>query len=514
MESEISYNWLVKDALTRYHERDAFVLGNRRVTYAEAWALVERFVAVFKASGLGRGEGVAILSPNTPELWLAQVATYIAGGRFTGLSTLGSLEDHVYVCDDAEICILVMAESYGELGREVMDKAKTVKKLLSILPGVGIQFDGIDPLEDQPSSAESAGGQVAWLQYTGGSTGRPKGVMLTQRGLVHQTLSHLASWAIPEEPRYLAAASITHGSGLPVLPILLRGGTVVLMSAFDPEHWLRTVEEEQINYAFVVPTMLYALLDQASLDRFDLSSLQTVSYGAAPTSPVRILEAIDRIGPVFQQVYGQTEVAGVGTTLRRDDHDPRSPERLASCGRSVVGAEVAVLAESTDPVPDGDVGELCIRTRAAMRGYRNLPAETAEVMRDGWVRTGDMARRDDDGFIYLVDRKKDMIISGGFNIFSREVEAVLEQHSGVESVAVIGVPDEKWGEAVCAVVVRKPGTTASEAELTEHVRIRKGGMYVPKSIIFEEVLPTTALGKIDKKILREPYWGKQTREIH
>jgi fatty-acyl-CoA synthase len=338
--------------------------------------------------------------------------------------------------------------------------------------------------------------------------------MLSQRNLVQQTFSHLASWGIPEEPRYLAAGSITHASGLPVVPTLLRGGTVVLMSAFDPSAWLHLVESEHINYAFVVPTMLYSLLDEPSLKTRNLSSLHTVNYGAAPMAPTRLKEGIDRIGPVFQEVYGQTEVLGVGTTLRRDEHDVDDLELLTSCGRSVAGAEVQVFDESMERVEAGEVGELCIRTRAAMIGYHNRPEESAQALRNGWVCTGDMARQDDRGFFYLVDRKKDMIVSGGYNVFSREVEASLETHPAVKDVAVIAIPDEKWGEAVCAVVVRRSSVTASEPELVAHVRSSKGSIYAPKKIVFADDLPTTALGKVDKKALREPYWQGHTRSIH
>lgn len=187
--------------------------------------------------------------------------------------------------------------------------------------------------------------------------------------------------------------------------------------------------------------------------------------------------------------------------------------RLASCGRAVVGAVVVVLDEDGNEVPAGEVGELCVRTRGAMLGYRNLPEETAAVLRDGWVRSGDMARQDDEGFFYLVDRKKDMIISGGFNVYAREVEDVVSTHPSVASVAVIGIPDDKWGEAVCAIVVPREGQSVDPAELTAFVKERKGSLHAPKSVKFVDVLPTTAVGKIDKKVLREPYWAGQSRQV-
>jgi fatty-acyl-CoA synthase len=514
MVPEVSYNALIVEALGRYPEREAFVIGRRRITYAESAAAVSSFVAMFEQRGVRQGNSVALLSPNSPESWFVQAATCLLGGQFTGLQLLGSVDDHAYICDDADVTVLVAAEKYQEHAREVLERSATIEHL--ILVGDQGAADDMEHvgLGRTLDAGPAVGGDVAWLMYTGGTTGRPKGVMVPQRALVQQTLSHLASWGIPEQPRYLAAGPITHAAVLPILPTLLRGGTVVLMSAFDPEHWVRLVQDEQINLGFLVPTMLYSILDHASVETANLSSLETVTYGAAPTSPARLIEAIDRVGPVFQQVYGQTEIIAVGTSLRRDEHDPSRPDLLTGCGRAVVGAQVAVLGEQGDALPAGEIGELCVRTRAMMLGYRNRPEETAAAIRDGWVRTGDMAHQDDRGFFYLVDRKKDMIISGGHNIYSREVEDALADHPAVADAAVIGIPHEKWGEAVCAVVVRRPDHAVNEAELTSFVRDRKGSLYAPKMISFVEALPVTTTGKVDKKVLRAPYWSDLERSIN
>jgi fatty-acyl-CoA synthase len=299
-----------------------------------------------------------------------------------------------------------------------------------------------------------------------------------------------------------------------VLPTLARGGTVVTLPAFDPEQWLRTVQTERISCALTVPTMLHAILDHTKPEDHDLSSLQTILYGAAPMSPTRLLEAHERIGPVFQQIYGQTENVGTATTLRRDEHDPADPERLASCGRSILGVDVAVLDDDGNEVPAGDNGELAVRGRATMLGYQNLPDETAAAFHDGWLRSGDMARRDDDGFFYIVDRKKDMIISGGFNIYAREVEDILTTHPAIANAAVIAIPDDKWGEAVHAVIVTRPGMTVDQHELADYVKSRKGAMYAPKSLETVDTLPTNAVGKTDKQQLRDPYWAGQDRQVH
>jgi fatty-acyl-CoA synthase len=511
--TELTCSTLVAEALTRYSDRDAFVCGARRVSYREAAAITGQLNRALARHGVRRGHAVAHLGPNAPEAWLAQAASYLAGAHFTGLQGSGSVADHAVVCDDASARVLFAAESYAEHAEAVVRESATLTGVIHLSDAGGVVGEPLPgSIAVEPGSAVAD--DIAWMPYTGGTTGRPKGVMLSQRAMVQQTLSHLSSWGIPERPRYLAAAPISHASGLPVLPVLLRGGTVVLMPGFDPDAWLRIVQEERINYAFVVPTMIYALLDNAKPEDYHLGSLGAVAYGAAPTSIPRLLEAIDRIGPVMHQVYGQSEVAGTATSLRSDEHDPRRPERLGSCGRAVVGADVAVLNDEHVRLPIGEVGELCVLTRAAMSGYRNRPEETAESMRDGWIHTGDMAYRDDAGFFYLVDRKKDVIISGGFNVYSREVEDALAELPCVASVAVIGIPDAKWGEAVCAVVVRQGGDIVREADLIQHVRDRKGPVFAPKSIQFLDELPVTPLGKIDKKQLREPFWKDHGRNIH
>ena len=504
---------VIVEAFGRYPRREAFVQGDRRLTYAQCSEIVGRLMSVYVSHGVAPGSGVAMLSPNRAESWLAQAAAYLLGCSFTGLQLLGGTDDHVFICDDAVARLLIVDESCADRGREIRERSGSLQAVLVLgADGSSKQWGVVTPMG---LSAGGAGEEdVAWLQYTGGTTGRPKGVILPQRAIVAQTMSYLASCGIPEQPIYLAASPITHAAVLPVLPTLARGGTVVTLPGFDPEQWLRTVETERINCAVTVPAMLHAILDNTKPEDHDLSSLQTIMYGAAPMSPTRLLEAQDRIGPVFQQIYGQAENVGTATTLRRDEHDPTNPERLASCGRSVIGMDVAVLDDNGDEVPAGEIGELAVRGRATMLGYQNLPDETAAAFHDGWLRSGDMARTDDDGFFYIVDRKKDMIISGGFNIYAREVEDVLTTHPAIANAAVIGIPDDKWGEAVHAIIVTRPDMTVNQRELAEYVKSRKGAMYAPKSLEAVDTLPTTTVGKTDKHQLRAPFWVGQARQVH
>jgi fatty-acyl-CoA synthase len=249
--------------------------------------------------------------------------------------------------------------------------------------------------------------------------------------------------------------------------------------------------------------MIYALLDHTTPGEHDLSSLEVMLYGAAPIAPGRLTEALDRFGPKLVQLYGQTECAGVTSSLLREEHDPVDrPELLTSCGRPAVGTRVAVLDESDHEVAPGTPGEVCVRSQAVMSGYWKLPELTAETLRNGWLHTGDIGIRDATGFLHIVDRKKDMIITGGFNVFPKEIENVLSSHPDVASVAVVGQPDPKWGEAVTAYVVPRKGATLDVEELKSHVRMAKGAHQTPKDVVVVESLPMTLVGKIDKKQLR------------
>ncbi|ORV51703.1 acyl-CoA synthetase [Mycobacterium europaeum] len=513
-----NYSSLIVEALTRYPTREAFVLGDRRVTYAEAADTTARIQRVMHDHRVGRGCGVGVLSPNAPEVFMTQAAAFLSGARYSGLHPMGSISDHVFLCDDAEIELLVVHPKFAEAAAIIAERAASVRHVLTIGPTGGfpdlLELAGRvapGPLRALPVDEE----EVGWLQYTGGTTGKPKGAMLSHRALVQEVQSLTAGWGLPENPRYLAASPITHAAVLPLLPTLLRGGTVVLQQGFDPDAWLRAVEAERVNYTFLVPTMLYTLLDKTDPGAVETSSLETLVYGAAPMSAARIEEAQEVFGPVLLQVYGQTECMGMTTSLRKDEHDPvRRPELLASCGRPVPGVEVQLLDDAGSPVADGEIGEIAVRSRNLMNGYWKRPDETAAALRGGWLHTGDMARRADDGFFYIVDRKKDMIVTGGFNVFAKEVEDAIAAHADVSAVAVIGVPDEKWGEAITAFVVARPDATIDADQLIASVRARKGPHQAPKRLEIVTDLPMTAVGKIDKKALRARHWADRSRQIN
>jgi fatty-acyl-CoA synthase len=312
----------------------------------------------------------------------------------------------------------------------------------------------------------------------------------------------LTEWEWPAEVCQLLCAPLSHAGGAMILPTLIRGGSVHVMAVFDPGKALETIERERISCVLLVPTMIAALLDHPDIATRDLSSLEAIYYGAAPISTGLLRQGIERLGPVFFQFYGQTEAPMTVCVLRRAEHLADDPERLASCGRPVPWVRVSLRDDQGREVPDGTPGELCVQGPLLMGGYWKKPDQTCEALQGGWLRSGDVAVRRPDGFLAIVDRKKDMIITGGFNVFAREVEAVIEECEGVAACAVIGTPDEKWGEVVTAVVVARAGMTIDEPALIAAVREHKGAVQAPKRVVYRDSLPLTGLGKPDKKRLR------------
>jgi fatty-acyl-CoA synthase len=433
----------------------------------------------------------------------------------TALHPLGSLDDQLDQIADAQAEILVVdGRAFAARGAELAQRAASLSQVFTIGPA----DYGVDLL----AAAEAAGAtnaldlagidDVAALNYTGGTTGKSKGALRRHREYAPFAAAILGDFEIPADPRFLAVAPISHVAGTKVLPVLIRGGSVHLQKGFDPEAVLALIASERINFALLVPTMIYVLLDHPGLDAADLSSLELLLYGASPMSPSRLVEGLARIGPVFSQLYGQTECYPV-SVLRKSDHDVRRPDLLESCGFPVAACDVRILDDEDHEVAVGEPGEICVRGPQTMVEYWKRPEDTAATLRNGWLHTGDIARADERGYLFILDRKKDMIVSGGFNIYPREVEDVLSAHADVAMVAVIGVPDAKWGEAVTAMIVPRAGSRPAADELIALVKQRKGPAHAPKHVEIVDNLPTTAVGKVDKKVLRAKYWAGQKRMV-
>jgi fatty-acyl-CoA synthase len=502
-------------ALARYPSRTAFSWPGGSITYRGATDLIGRIQSVFVRLGLQPGTRVAFLTANRADTWCAGVAAQLSRLAITWLHPLGSLDDQLFQIEDSESQMLVVdAAIFGNRGGELAAKASVLKAVFTLGPA-GYGTDLLQAVEDAGSATPQclAGpNDIATLNYTGGTTGKSKGALRYHREYGGFAGAILADFEIPETPSYLTVAPISHVAGTKVLPTLMRGGTVHMLKGFDPEAVLSTIQRERINFTLFVPTMIYVLLDHPNLPKTDLSSLELLLYGASPMSPSRLIEGLERIGPVFSQLYGQTECYPA-SVLRKADHDPNNPELFLSCGFPIAACQMKILDDDDREVATGEAGEICIRASHVMAEYWKRPEQTAETLKNGWLHTGDIAKADERGYMYILDRKKDMIVSGGFNIFPREVEDVLSTHADVAMVAVVGVPDDKWGEAVTAIVVARAGARPDEQALIELVKQRKGSAHAPKHIKFVTELPMTGVGKVDKKALRASFWAGRERMV-
>jgi fatty-acyl-CoA synthase len=502
-------------ALQRYPSRTAFSWPGGSLSYQGAIDLIGCVQAVFMRLGLEPGTRVAFLSANRADSWCAGVAAQLSRLAITWLHPLGSLDDQLFQLEDSEARMLVVdAAAFRDRGGTLAAKAEGVSTVFTLGPadyGVNL-LAAIEQAGHATARCLAGPDDIATLNYTGGTTGRSKGALRYHREYGGFAGAILADFEIPEGARYLTVAPISHVAGTKVLPTLMRGGTVHMLKGFDPEAVLTTIARERINFTLFVPTMIYVLLDHPALGRTDLSSLELVLYGASAMSPSRLSEGIERIGPVFSQLYGQTECYPV-SVLRKADHDPKTPELFLSCGFPIAACDVKIMDDDDNEVRTGDPGEICVRAAHVMAEYWKRPETTAETLKNGWLHTGDIARKDERGYMFILDRKKDMIVSGGFNIFPREVEDVLSQHEHVAMCAVVGVPDDKWGEAVTAVVVAREGAQPNADELIGLVKARKGSTHAPKQIHFVKELPMTGVGKVDKKALRASFWAGRDRMV-
>lgn len=500
---------MIAQALSRDVDRLVVVgAGGERLTAAEFAQEVSRYQQYFESLD-PKPQRAALLARNRIEVLFASNGLNFASIVSTALHPMGSVEDYLYVIEDAGIDTLVFdAEHYDDMAAALRDRAPQLKHLLAMGEiKAGRPMSGeVATIAPRPLVAPSSDPEALFrIAYSGGTTGKPKGIMTTHRTATASALIQLISWEWPAEVRHLICAPLSHSGAAVLTAVLVKGGAMFVLPGFDPVGVMEAIERHKITSVLMVPTMVLALLDHPRFGEFDLSSLEVIFYGASAFPAARLRDAITRLGPVFFQFYGQSEAPMSITVLRRDEHDVEDPQRLASCGRPTPLVRVALLDDDGKPVPRGQPGEICARGPLLMGGYLNKPEETAQALEGGWLHTGDIAIESPDGFLRIVDRKKDMIITGGFNVFAREVEDVLVEHRLVRQAAVIGVPDAKWGEAVKAVVVLAPGADVSVEELIALVRDRKGAVQAPKTIDFVEAIPLSPVGKPDKKALRQLY---------
>lgn len=487
------------DVLSADPAREALVHQGRRVTAGEFRALVHRMARALCARGVDRGTTVTLLSGNLPEIIAARYAANLLGARVNYLYNKLSAESQAAIVRDVETHALIVDPRYAERAAAVTELAPVPDVLV-----LGPAKVGTDLLElaagesDEPFASRARPDDVCTIRHTGGTTGHPKGICTTfeQARWFHGVLQQ------PEtERRQLVCTTLAHAAGLMADSTLQAGGTVVLLDDFDPSTALAAIERERITDMFLLPPLLYQLMDHPDAVHTDTSSLQMLTYGGCQASPARIADAVRAFGPVLMQGYGQNEAGGI-SVLTQEDHDPERPERLRSAGKVLPDVEVAVRDESGRDLPAGEHGEICVRSDMIMKGYWKQPELTAEVLRDGWLHTGDIGFLDDEGYLTIVDRIKDMIVVVGGHVYTTELEDLLNSHPQVLQSAVFGVRDADRMERVHAAVVRAPGSDVDARQLREMVCAERGAMYEPAHVTFVEALPLTDAGKPDKKELR------------
>ncbi len=507
-----------------YGDRIAVTMNGRSYTYADVGKKADALLTALQKLGLRKGDKIAFLMANCPEYVFCEYAVAKSGCIRVPLAVLLTSNDHIYMMNQAECTALIYHENLASRVREMMPHLKTIKHFICLSNDPSSLMDGhlhlqslISAKQGEPQPVAIDPEDLVGIYYTGGTTGKPKGVMLSHRAWVYTVLIEMLDLGFGWKETFLYPTPLTHAGGCLMLPVLLRGGRCVIIDHFEPRLFLETIEKEQVTMTFLVPTMIYVLLDYPDLKKYNLSSIRNIIYGASAIAPDRLKQALTTFGPVMTQLFGQTEAPMMISALSREEHVVEDPKRemeiLSSAGRPTFHAQIKLIGDDGNEVKRGESGEVAVKCANIMHGYSKDPEATAETIKEGWLYTGDVARQDDEGFLYIVDRKKDMIVSGGFNIFPREIEDVLFEHPSVRGAAVIGVPHEKWGEEVKGIVVLHEGTSASQEELIAFVKERKGSLMAPKTIEFWDEIPLTNLGKVDKKTIRAGFWEGKDRLV-
>jgi acyl-CoA synthetase (AMP-forming)/AMP-acid ligase II len=505
---------LLTDAARSAPEHPAVAYGDLRRSYRETNERANRLASALENAGIAKGDRVAILQHNCPEVLESLFGIFKAGAVAVPINARLHPKEYAYIVADSGAKAVIFTEEFADGLASV--RAETPEATLYVC--VGQTPDWAKNYETFLASrlaahadADCTDDDLAWLFYTSGTTGKPKGAMVTHGNLRFMTEHYPREvYALQGNDVVMHAGPMTHGSGLWILPITAGTATHLIPTgrSFDPEHIFKLIESERVTkIAFIAPTMITMLLNSPAVDRYDTSSLRFIGYGGSPMYVEDLKRAVKRFGPVFCQIYGQGESPMTITMLSREDHrlsdDPVKEKRLASAGRVREDITVAVLDPEDHELGDDKIGEVAIRGDVVMKGYWNKSEATAEAFKNGWYHTGDLGLRDSDGYIYLLDRKKELIISGGANIYPREVEEVLLLHPGVLEVAVIGIPDRLWGESVMAVVRPREGAEVGEEALVELCRSHLAGYKKPRFFRFVSDLPKSGYGKILKRELKQ-----------
>ena len=499
----------------------AVLEGERRLSWAEVGERVSRLAGALRRFGIAKGDRVAVLMLNSSRYLELYLAVGWASAVIVPLNIRWSVAENRDVLQDCGAGTLIVDNAFMEAGRAL---AATIPALKLVHadegepPGDAAGFKSLLTAANPIPDAMAGWDDLAGIFYTGGTTGRSKGVMLSHGNLMANALQCLAEGLSSRDAIYLHAAPMFHlANGSAMYSTLLNAGTNAIIKAFSPEAVAQAIERYRVTHALLVPTMIQMFVDHPGIEGRDLSSLRHLMYGASPISEALLDRAMARLpGVHFVQAYGMTELSPVATLLMPEEHvgASRAKGRHRSGGRAALGVEVRIVDTHDQAIPPGTVGEIVVRGDTVMMGYWNRPEETAKTIVDGWMHTGDGGYMDEDGFVYIVDRIKDMIITGGENVYSTEVENVVAQYPGVLQCAAIGIPDPRWGEAVHVVVVVKLGATVDAADLIAFCKERIAGYKCPHTVdVRTDPLPMSGAGKILKRELRRPFWEGHDRRV-
>ncbi len=510
---------LIKRGRALYGSQTALIFEDRRYTFAGQAARMARLANALLGKGLRKQDRVAILARNCSEYIECFGAGELAGFVTVNLNSRLAQPELAAICQDCQPAVLIYAEEFAAQANAIAAQVSSIRLRIAFSAnGAASPYESLlaSASAEMPPVAPEPG-DTAYIMYTSGTTGGSKGVMISHAAMAEATRMLGAESGIVPTDKTLIVMPLFHlGGKIEQMNFSLMGATVVLKTAFDPDDILATIEREKITAGHFAPLMVQRMVEVLDTKPYDVSTLRCVHYASAPMPVPALRRAIEKMGPIFVQVYGMTECLTC-TILKAHHHliDGTDAERrrLASAGQPALGNEVRIVRDDGSACETGEIGEIIFRSPTAMTGYWNKSTLTAEILRDGWLHTQDLGFVDDAGFVFVVDRKKDMIISGGENIYSWEVEEALRAHPAVAEVAVIAVPDQQWGESVKACVQLRPGSTATADALIEHTRTLIASYKKPKSIDFVESLPRLFNSKIDKKALRAPYWQGQERQV-
>ena len=503
----------IRWAAEQFRDRPAIVFGEHTYSFADVNARANRLANGLRGLGLETGDRVGVLVNNSIHSVDAVFGLLKGALCIVALNSRHAPPEHLGILHDSGCRAVIVAEPYADVIGQVAGNAEALEHVI----GIGWQPEGgfnYDAFLQAASPAEPAlwvpSDTISRLTYTSGTTGKPKGVVGTHRRHLARLDNFFATceYALSPDQTMGQVGPLSHVAGNYLQPCFIRGAKTIIFERYDPTELQAAIQEHRINHLLLVPTMIVRFVAALEPERFDLSSLTRINYGTAPIPEDVLRRGVDILGPVFRQHYGMSEANSPLTLLYPDEHLTDGPEhvtaRLRSCGRPIAAHRIVVRSADGQDLPHGEVGEICIRAvGAASFEYWQRPDLTAEAIRDGWLYTGDLGRFDEDGFLYIVGRTKDMIITGGFNVYAREVEDALFAHEGVMEAAVVGLPDPDLGERIAAMVVLKPGASLDEAALQAHCRAQIAGYKVPRAIMLADDLPKTASAKVAKQTVRE-----------